>query len=200
MLGRPVHQSPRRQARSSSRRAPGRYEAQAGAARRGQLAGRARGARAADAAEPSTARGGALAQALTLADRARASRCASTPAASMRRAVTTTLAVENMHCGGCMRKVEQALAAVPGVVTRARQPVRAGASPRCTARPASTPPTSSRRWPAPASRPPSCADDATAAGQGADRDLLQRARRRRLRRRQHHAAVGLGVVGRGAAT
>ncbi len=28
---------------------------------------------------------------------------------------TTTLAVENMHCGGCMRKVEAALAAVPGV-------------------------------------------------------------------------------------
>jgi Cu2+-exporting ATPase len=30
-------------------------------------------------------------------------------------AVMTTLAVENMHCGGCMRKVEAALAAVPGV-------------------------------------------------------------------------------------
>ncbi len=29
--------------------------------------------------------------------------------------VTTVLAVENMHCGGCMRKVEQAIAAVPGV-------------------------------------------------------------------------------------
>jgi Cu2+-exporting ATPase len=27
----------------------------------------------------------------------------------------TTLAVENMHCGGCMRKVEAALSAVPGV-------------------------------------------------------------------------------------
>jgi Cu2+-exporting ATPase len=32
---------------------------------------------------------------------------------------TTILAVENMHCGGCMRKVEAALAAVPGV-THAR--------------------------------------------------------------------------------
>lgn len=31
--------------------------------------------------------------------------------------VTTTLAVANMHCGGCMRKVEAALAAVPGVVS-----------------------------------------------------------------------------------
>ena len=30
-------------------------------------------------------------------------------------AVTTVLAVENMHCGGCMRQVEQALAALPGV-------------------------------------------------------------------------------------
>ena len=30
-------------------------------------------------------------------------------------AMTTVLAVENMHCGGCMRKVEQALAALPGV-------------------------------------------------------------------------------------
>ncbi len=30
---------------------------------------------------------------------------------------TTTLAVANMHCGSCMRKVEKALAAVPGVVS-----------------------------------------------------------------------------------
>src|SRR5262245_45946195 len=30
---------------------------------------------------------------------------------------TTTLAVANMHCGGCMRKVETALAAIPGVVS-----------------------------------------------------------------------------------
>ena len=33
------------------------------------------------------------------------------------RTVTTMLAVEGMHCGGCMRKVEQALSAVPGVVS-----------------------------------------------------------------------------------
>jgi Cu2+-exporting ATPase len=32
-------------------------------------------------------------------------------------AVTTILAVENMHCGGCMRKVEQALVALPGVTS-----------------------------------------------------------------------------------
>lgn len=30
---------------------------------------------------------------------------------------TTTLVVENMHCGGCMRKVEQALAQHPGVIS-----------------------------------------------------------------------------------
>ncbi len=30
---------------------------------------------------------------------------------------TVTLAIENMHCGGCMGKVERALAAVPGVVS-----------------------------------------------------------------------------------
>jgi P-type Cu2+ transporter len=30
---------------------------------------------------------------------------------------TTTLAIANMHCGGCMRKVETTLAAVPGVVS-----------------------------------------------------------------------------------
>ena len=34
-----------------------------------------------------------------------------------KRVATTTLAVENMHCGGCMRKVETALIAVPGVAS-----------------------------------------------------------------------------------
>jgi P-type Cu2+ transporter len=33
------------------------------------------------------------------------------------RPAITTLAVENMHCGGCMRKVEAALAGVPGVAS-----------------------------------------------------------------------------------
>jgi Cu2+-exporting ATPase len=33
------------------------------------------------------------------------------------RCVMTTLAVEGMHCGGCMRKVEQALTSFPGVVS-----------------------------------------------------------------------------------
>jgi len=36
-------------------------------------------------------------------------------AAGAPRPVTTTLVVENMHCGACMRKVEQALTRVPGV-------------------------------------------------------------------------------------
>jgi Cu2+-exporting ATPase len=40
-------------------------------------------------------------------------------------AVVTTLAVENMHCGSCMRKVEAALAALPGVTgARANLSVR----------------------------------------------------------------------------
>ena len=30
---------------------------------------------------------------------------------------TTTLVVENMHCGGCIRKAETALTSVPGVVS-----------------------------------------------------------------------------------
>ena len=39
-------------------------------------------------------------------------------AASCRPALaTTTLAVANMHCGGCMRKVEVTLAGIPGVVS-----------------------------------------------------------------------------------
>jgi P-type Cu2+ transporter len=39
--------------------------------------------------------------------------------------VATTLVVENMHCGGCMRKVEAALSAVPGVaVARANLSAR----------------------------------------------------------------------------
>ena len=32
-------------------------------------------------------------------------------------ALATTLVVENMHCGGCMRKVEAALTAVPGIAS-----------------------------------------------------------------------------------
>ena len=36
-------------------------------------------------------------------------------AASGAAIVMTTLAVGNMHCGACMRKVEAALSAVPGV-------------------------------------------------------------------------------------
>ena len=52
--------------------------------------------------------------------------------------ITTMLAVENMHCGGCMRKVEQALAAVPGRRQRRAPTCRRGASRPCTAPAAST--------------------------------------------------------------
>ena len=37
------------------------------------------------------------------------------PAHRKHRLATTNLAVENMHCGNCLRTVETALAAVPGV-------------------------------------------------------------------------------------
>jgi P-type Cu2+ transporter len=37
--------------------------------------------------------------------------------ASVEAATTTTLVVENMHCGGCMRKIETALTAVPGIAS-----------------------------------------------------------------------------------
>ena len=47
------------------------------------------------------------------------------PADAVPKCVTTTLAVEGMHCGGCMRKVELALAGVPGVAS-ARANLSAG--------------------------------------------------------------------------
>jgi P-type Cu2+ transporter len=60
-----------------------------------------------------------MAQALTQT----APRSLSTPRADigpqLLHPATTVLAVENMHCGGCMRKVEAAVASVPGV-TNAR--------------------------------------------------------------------------------
>lgn len=52
-----------------------------------------------------------MAQALT--DRAG---LGAAPASSKPATTTITLAVEGMHCGGCMRKVETALMGVPGVV------------------------------------------------------------------------------------
>ena len=38
-------------------------------------------------------------------------------------AAPIVLTIENMHCGGCMRKVETALSAVSGVQVRASQSV-----------------------------------------------------------------------------
>jgi P-type Cu2+ transporter len=53
---------------------------------------------------------------LTRAD-ARAPIAGKTKTPPSRASQTMTLAVENMHCGGCMRKVETALRDVPGVVS-----------------------------------------------------------------------------------
>ena len=108
------------------------------------------------------------------------------------RPVTTTLAVENMHCGGCMRKVESALAAVPGVAT-ARVNLSARRVTACTARGVNAADLVDA-LPAPASRPPSLPKTRGPA-KPVDRDLAEAARRRGVRRRQHHAAVGVGVVG-----
>jgi Cu2+-exporting ATPase len=60
-----------------------------------------------------------MAQALTSAGRLIA------PARGAQEMLTATLAVENMHCGACMRKVERALSAVPGVAA-ARANLSAG--------------------------------------------------------------------------
>ena len=51
------------------------------------------------------------------ADARAASRAAESAGSKIGAAQTMTLAVENMHCGGCMRKVETALIAVPGVTS-----------------------------------------------------------------------------------
>jgi Cu2+-exporting ATPase len=37
------------------------------------------------------------------------------------RPATTTLAIENMHCGGCMRRIEEALLGLPGVISARTQ-------------------------------------------------------------------------------
>ena len=60
-----------------------------------------------------------MGEALTLADasaRSASSADAVSPPRKPEARHVTTLAVENMHCGGCMRSVERALAALPGVL------------------------------------------------------------------------------------
>ena len=93
--------------------------------------------------------------------------------AGAHRCVTTTLAVEGMHCGGCMRKVEQALTAVAGVVSHAPT-CRRGGSPRFTRRAASTASIWSRRSTGSASRPPRSPMTARHRRRRADQALLRR--------------------------
>jgi Cu2+-exporting ATPase len=90
----------------------------------------------------------------------------------------TTLAVENMHCGGCMRKVEAALAAVPGV-TAARANLSAR---RVTAMHGSADVNAAglvdalarAGFQAAELAPDLAGDGADARAKAADRDLLQR--------------------------
>ncbi len=70
------------------------------------------GSETADAGVGLAAPGACCANASSLA-----SECTAKAAAIPLAAQTVTLAVENMVCGGCMRKVETALAAVPGVIS-----------------------------------------------------------------------------------
>ena len=103
-------------------KAPGRYEAQVQPLAEGNwivaleaFAGRTR-------PSPSTARGGACgssrnAHRVFRPTTEAAIACVSRRSTQPRSLATTTLVVENMHCGGCMRKVEAALAGVPGVTS-----------------------------------------------------------------------------------
>ena len=106
---------------------------------------------------------------------------------------TTTLAVANMHCGGCMRKVETTLAAIPGVVSaranlsaqaRERQPFAgrpAGGRADRRARPRRLCCSRAGRH---QRRRPRCGRSGLSSSH----------RRRRVRGGQHHAAIGVGVV------
>ena len=93
-------------------------------------------------------------------------------------------------------KSRPALTPFPASSRRARQPVGRGVSPRCTGRPASTAPTWSRRSAGAGFKAAELAEDSEATARARRPGFPQARRRRRLCRRQHHAAVGLGVVGR----
>ena len=109
---------------------------------------------------------------------------------------TTTLAVENMHCGGCMRKVETALAAVPGVAS-ARANLSASASPPCHRRETLQATALIDALDRAGFRAAELAADAASSAAHSRPGFPAPPRRRRVRRRQHHAAVGVGVVGGG---
>ena len=194
----PVDQPARHQARSLVETAPGHYEAQHAPLAEGELAAhRSKRARAARPPSRLPHAEAPMAQALTQPACLRGHR---PDAARQRRHAAgrrPTLAVENMHCGGCMRKVETALAAVPGVVS-ARANLSAKTRHRRASRDrASTASTSWTRSHRAGFRAAELAATTADAERKARRPrFAEAARRRRVRRRQHHAAVGVGVVGR----
>ena len=106
---------------------------------------------------------------------------------------TITLAVENMTCGGCMRKVEKALIEVPGVASaRANlsarratvvfEEAKANAAPLVDAL--------GRIGFKAAELAPEALDSGAECGAAAS----EPSRRGGLRRRQYHAAFGVGLV------
>ena len=106
---------------------------------------------------------------------------------------TITLAVENMTCGGCMRKVEKALLEVPGV---------ASARANLSARRATVVFEEAQRTAAPlvdalgrvGFKAAELAPETLDSGQRHRPAASEPSGRGRFRRRQHHAAFGVGVV------
>ena len=121
-----VPDQPARRRAELAEMAPGHYEARTAPLAEGNwlvaLEVRAHDGRGADLPHAEAP----MAQALTADRHLRAAPAhARAPVQARTLASTTTLAVEDMHCGGCMRKVEHALAAVAG-----RRPARAPTSRR----------------------------------------------------------------------
>ena len=116
-----------------------------------------------------------------------------------RPSATLTLAIENMHCGGCLRSVERAALGVPGVETAraslaakrvsiAYDPARAGEVDFIAALEAGGLRGGADRGGQAGSRRRAAEISAAARGGG------------RLCRHEHHADLGRGVVGRRRAT
>ena len=176
--------------------APGRYEAHAAALPAGTWLIALEARTAADAEPGLPFPEAPVAQPMTLADTV-ALRPLSPTGAAIRPCRVPRCVVENMHCGGCMRKVERrwracrvsqapASTCPPGASTA----VHAGAAVSATDLVDGL-----ERAGFKASELP---DDGRLGARADHRPRFPAPRRRRrLRRRQHHAAVGLGVVGRG---